>query len=100
MRNCAAYLLAGVLAGSGCQAVSPLAPDGAQGAQPLSPPESAAASLSGWVYATVEWGDPPIADAVVRVEAADGSVTTTVSDVNGFYALSVPGGARVVSITT
>jgi hypothetical protein len=78
---------------------SPVAPD-----PPERPQNETAASvmvrMSGWVYASAEWGDPPIADALVEVRSSDGSTAATRTDTAGYYDLTVSGGTGVVSITT
>ena len=78
--------LAIILAAAGCSERSPLAPEA-----------SASATISGWVYASVSWADPPVPDAHIEVHAADGSNTTTVSDLRGFYEVSVRPGTVVIT---
>jgi hypothetical protein len=83
-----------VLASSACADGLPVAPTNTP--QPRQP-ETAVARVSGWVYAQVDWGDPPLVDTLITVTQADGSEQTTVSDAGGFYALSVRAG--VISIS-
>ena len=78
--------LAIILAAAGCSERLPLAPDA-----------SASATISGWVYASVNWADPPVPDAHIEVHAADGSKTTTVSDLHGFYHVCVRPGSVVIT---
>ena len=93
-RRSALCLLAILLSAAGCS-LSPLAPDNPETA-PSPPPE--VATISGWVYENVTWGDPPVPYARIEVRSADGSTTAAVSDRRGFYQLSVRSGD--VSITT
>ena len=71
---------------------------GCSGRSPLAPEVTSSARVSGWVYASVDWADPPVPNAHIEVHAADGSTVTTVSDLRGFYEVSVPVGN--VMITT
>ena len=87
-------LAAVVLTASGCGR-SPLAPDSPE---PERSPATGLATISGWVYASVDWADPPLANALVEVHSADGSQTTTFSDLDGFYEVSVRPGT--ISVTT
>lgn len=87
-------LVAVILTATGCGR-SPLAPDVPE---PQRSPAAELATISGWVYASVEWADPALPDALVEIHAADGSQTATLSDANGFYEVSVrPGTISVTS---
>ena len=79
---------------SGCADHVPLAPTSPQ---PSPGVTAESATLTGQVYARVDWGDPPLADVLIEVKRVDGSDTTTVSDEDGFYELVVQPGA--LSIT-
>lgn len=95
------YFLAIVLAVSGCDVRSPVAPDIAdilQNEQSID--AGAKVQISGWVYANANWADPPIADALVAFITSDGSTTTARSDATGYYELTVPKGTRVGFMTT
>lgn len=88
MSRAAPYFVAVILAGCGCSG-SPLAPDGGQrqlaGANEL-------ATISGTIYASLTWAEPPVPDALISVDEVDGSTTTVMSDADGFYQLSVKPG--------
>lgn len=93
-RAASALLLIVLLAAAACGR-SPLAPDDAE---PQRSPAADLATISGWVYANVDWANPPLADALIEVRAADGSRTRVVSDSDGFYEASVrPGTILVVT---
>jgi carboxypeptidase family protein len=76
-----------VATGAGCSGRSPVAPDTTE----QRPAEFL--TISGWVYEHVEWADPPIAQAIIEVKEADGSLKTTVTDADGFYRVSVRPGS-------
>jgi hypothetical protein len=84
------------LAGSGC-AASPLAPDVPETVEHRSM-DGETITMSGWVYEMTTWADPPLADAVVEVTAANGVTTSVSSDARGYYELTVPRTAGPVSI--
>lgn len=89
-------LVALALASSACADGLPVAPTNTQ--QPRQPETASEfATVSGWVYAQVDWGDPPLVDTRLTVKLADGSEQATLSDAGGFYELSVRAG--VISIT-
>ena len=83
-----------VLLPSGCADHLPVAPTG-PGSSTVLTAESA--TLTGQVYARVDWGDPPLAHVVIDVKTADGSDKSTITDDDGFYELVVRPG--VISIT-
>lgn len=85
-------LLTAALAASGCGG-SLTAPDALQ--QPVPPADVAA--ISGRIYASDGPIYPPIADALVEVNEADGTSATTVSDANGFYRISVRRGSVTIT---
>src|SRR5688500_15780117 len=88
-------VLAIALAAAGCGGRSPLAPDVPQ---PEPSASTGLTTISGWVYASVTWGDPPVPDALIEVHAADGSKTFAFSDLRGFYQVSVrPGNVMITT---
>lgn len=93
MKRLGFCVLAVMLSGTACGGGSPVAPDTQQ------PPEPAVefATISGRVYARVDWGDPLLAESLVEVKQADGSAKTTLTDAEGFYEVSARAGT--ISIT-
>ena len=88
MKTVAPLLLTMLVLASGC--TSPVAPDRTQ-------PPIVIPTISGSVYESVTWGDPPLADAVVEVAGADGSKKTGISDAAGFYKIAA--GPGTVTVT-
>lgn len=86
-------VLAVILAGPACGGRSPVAPDTQQRPEPA----VEFATISGRVYAQVDWGDPLLAESVIAVKQADGSEKTTLTDAEGFYEVATRAGA--ISIT-
>ena len=99
MKGPVLYLLLIALAGSGC-AASPLAPDVPETVEHRGSVDDGTVTMSGWVYVSATWADPPLADARIDVTTADGATTTGSSDANGYYEMTVPNAAGVVSIRT
>jgi hypothetical protein len=83
-----------VLLPSGCADRVPVAPT-SPGSSSVLTAESA--TLTGQVYARVDWGDPPLADVVIEVKTADGSDKSTITDEDGFYELVVRPGAMSIT---
>jgi len=55
-------------------------------------------TISGQVHESVDWGDPPLAAAVVEVTGGDGVKKTGMSDGAGFYRIeAVPGSVTVTA---
>jgi hypothetical protein len=99
MKGPAIYLVLIGLAGSGCTA-SPLAPNVPETVEHRGVVDGETVTMSGWVYVSATWADPPIADALIEVTTVDGVTTTGSSDANGYYELTVPNAAGVVLIRT
>jgi Carboxypeptidase regulatory-like domain len=99
MKGPAVYLLFIALAGSGC-AASPLAPGVPETAEHRGSVDGETVTMSGWVYASATWADPPIADAVVEVTTADGLTTSATSDADGHYELTLPNVKGIAVIRT
>src|SRR5262245_1791460 len=106
MSNCltahrrALCVLAIALAGSGCTAASPLAPDVRETVEHRGSVDGETVTMSGWVYATATWADPPIAGALVEATTADGLTASATSDATGYYEFSVPKRAGLAIVTT
>ena len=73
---------------------------GCGGQLPVSP-DSDALLVSGYVYRQMApaSGEPPLADALITLRDAQGTVSTAVSDHRGFYTIRAAPGVAVVRAT-
>lgn len=86
-----------VVACAACSAETTVAPDAVQ----LSSNAAASApgshvTISGWIYAHTDSGEPPIADGLVEVTNSIRS-TSTRSRADGSYAVTVPAGRVTIT---
>lgn len=85
-KTLALFLVAGTLAGANCGGPAPMAPT-----RVVTP------TISGQVHESVDWGDPPLAAAVVEVTGGDGVKKTGMSDDSGFYRIAAGPGSVTVT---
>lgn len=90
-------LIVVVVACAACSAETTVAPDAVQlSSIPAASAPGQQVTISGWIYAHTDSGEPPIADGLVEVANSSLS-TSTRSRADGSYAVSVAAGRVTIT---